>query len=177
MMNMCDGIKDFNSVGGETLELTHGGKCFQKQNRKAKCQQKGTRCKDAIGQYISDVFPGATVPAWAQAAIVAAGDLSCDEFPFASSIEGSDPTHGVTKCVPSDDQNWQGGTMSSFFNPNNKKYISPGEKYVVEIVGWDCSKQAPTRRRPVAFLKPRDAFTDPAGVNKTGGEAGPHRSP
>jgi hypothetical protein len=139
------------------------------------CELKGQRCKDAIAEYVSSFYPTG-IPTWAQEAITAAGDLTCDEFPFASSIEGGKPNAGVTRCVPSDDNNWQGGTMSSYFNRRNRKYIAPGEKYVVKVVGWNCDKQVPAKRsihdspHAMALLRARDAFTKSGGVNRTGGE-------
>jgi hypothetical protein len=169
-MNICDGIKVYNGGrGGNVAELTHGGECFQKRNRKVMCEDRGRRCKDALAEYISSFYPSG-VPTWAQEAITAATDLTCDEFPFASSLEGGNPARGVTRCVPADDNNWQGGVMSSFFNPRNRKFIRPGEKYWVEVVGWNCDKQAAARRSDGVdgYLMGRDAFTTAEGVNRTG---------
>ena len=33
--------------------------------------------------------------------------------------------------------------MSSFFNPGNKNYIEVGEKFIIKIVGWNCTTQEP----------------------------------
>ncbi|KAI3317850.1 hypothetical protein HD806DRAFT_359034 [Xylariaceae sp. AK1471] len=172
IINICDGINEVNGgKGGNTLQLTHGGKCFQMRNRKSMCENKGRRCKDAINDYIQSFYPSG-VPTWAQEAITAAGDLTCDEFPFASSIEGGDPSRGkgITKCVPSDENNWQGGTMSSYFKMGNRNYVQPGEKYHIEVVGWDCNKQEPAKRSPTAPFIARNAFTSADGVKRTGVE-------
>jgi hypothetical protein len=171
IMNMCDGINEVNGGnGGNTLQLTHGGKCFKRRNRRPMCENKGRRCKDAINDYIQSFYPSGVSP-WAQEAITAAGDLTCDEFPFASSIEGGDPSpgKGITKCVPSDENHWQGGTMSSYFKMGNRNYVQPGEKYQIEVVGWDCNEQKPAKRSPTAPFIARDAFTSADGVKRTGG--------
>ena len=54
--------------------------------------------------------------------------------------------------------------------------ISPGEKYVVKIVGWSCSTQAPASntKRNSKFSK-RDAFSA-SGVNMTGRKLPCHSS-
>lgn len=166
IMNMCEGIKVRNGQGGNKLQLTHGGKEFTKKNRKEMCGE--SDCRNALNEYIQLFYPDG-IPPWAQEAITVAGDLQCDEFPFASSVEGGNKGAGVTKCVPADDNRWQGGTMSSYFNSRNKKYIRPGETYFIEIVGWDCDKQAPTKRSTPSLLIARDAFTSADGVKRTGG--------
>lgn len=75
--------------------------------------------------------------------------------------------------------------MSSFFNPNNKKYISPGEKCHIQLVNRDCSTQAPKKRSVGDLmessdsvpLESRDVFTNAGGVNVPGGETGRRHLP
>jgi len=130
------------------------------------CKENGiSACGAALQSYISSFYPSG-VPSWASAAITAAGDMQCDEFPFASSVEGGDPATGVTVCVPSEDNGWQGRTMAPFFRGPNP-LIVPGEKYVVQIVGWNCNSQSPTNKRRSLGLVARDAFSG-GGVNLTG---------
>jgi hypothetical protein len=169
--NMCDGIKT-KGAGGSSLTLTHGGKCFQKQNRKEACP-KGW-CADGVKSYIQSLYPPALNPTGppesALQAIDAAKDMSCDEFPFASSVDGGNGA--VRRCVTKQDNGWQGGTMSRFFNKKTKggQRIKEGEKYVVQIVGWDCEAQAPIERtESLNGLQARDAFSGD-GVNVTGHE-------
>jgi len=72
---------------------------------------------------------------------------------LASSIEGGNPSKGVSFCIPSTENGWQGGTMSSCFKPTNKRLIKVGEKFVVKIVGWNCDTQMPdplTKRKEVS---------------------------
>jgi hypothetical protein len=176
--NMCRGIDKLNGgSGGNTVELTHGGKCFQEQNRPIMCEENGvSSCRDAINSYIKQFYP-TNVPPWASAAIEAAGDLQCDEFPFASSVEGGNKATGVTFCVTSDDNGWQGGKMSSYFRKGLRKYIAEGEKYIVEITGWSCDKQQPVpRSRHSVELQPRDAFSG-GGLTLTGRKCGPRNYP
>lgn len=173
IMNMCDGIKKGNG-GGNSMELTHGGRCFQRWNRRKMCRDKGISwCQQEIKQYIKTKY-GTDVPSWAEEALASAADMTCDEFPFASSIEGGDLDGGVRRCVPADDNNWQGRSMSKFFSRRimGDDAIKPGEKYKIEIVGWDCNNRAPkvAARAPATFLKQRDAFTNTGGVNRTGRE-------
>ena len=169
--NMCDGINEFNKgTGGNTITLTHGGKCFQKQNRKVVCPK--SWCAKGVQSYIQSMYPKSAYPngppTWATDAITAAGDMSCDEFPFASSIQGGTLQDGVRICVPSEDNGWQGRTMASFFNPNLKtgQLINVGENYVVEISGWDCDAHGPAQMK---YLQARDAFSGD-GVDITGPE-------
>lgn len=168
---MCEGIAKYKKAlggpdqDGNTMTLTYGGKCFKKKNRKAMCPR--GYCASAVKDYINSVY-GGTAPSWASEAITAAGDMSCDEFPFASSIEGGDTVNGVTICVPSADNNWQGWTMSSYFNGKTPK-IDKGHTYAIEVQGWDCNKQ--TKRDDIGYswLRGRDAFSGD-GINVTGGK-------
>ncbi|KAI0448395.1 hypothetical protein F5B21DRAFT_122118 [Xylaria acuta] len=174
LMNMCRGMKRMNGgKGTQTAKLTHGGKCWQKRNRGIMCPD--GFCKSAIGKYIEQFFPDG-VPSWAQDAITAAGDLECDEFPFASSLQGGDLVNGVTVCLPADDNGFQGTTMSKFFRrKKGGRDIVAGEDYIIRIVGWNCTKQEPmnNQRRDVGMgifeelgpiswtgLERRDAFDD-----------------
>ena len=48
--NMYDGIKAFNGASGNKLTLTHGGRCFQEQNRKIMCPQGW--CASVVKDYV-----------------------------------------------------------------------------------------------------------------------------
>jgi hypothetical protein len=79
-------------------------------------------CANGVKSYIQSIYPSSRYPSgpptWVSAAITAAGDMTCDEFPFASSVDGGDLNNGVRICVPSEDNGWQERPMSPFFNPN-----------------------------------------------------------
>lgn len=162
--NMCNGIYAFTKQISQSVTLTYGGKCFQKQNRPKMCPQ--GFCSSGVSSYVQSFYPTG-IPSWATAAITAAGNMWCDEFPFANSLEGGNPSYGSRICVPAEDQTWQGGVMGKYFR-GPTPLISPGEKYVVKIVGWSCSTQAPASntKRNSKFSK-RDAFSA-SGVNMTG---------
>jgi len=181
LMNMCRGMKKMNGgVGTQTTKLTHGGECWKERNRNIMCP--GGFCKNAINEYVDQFFPDG-VPSWAQNAITAAGDLECDEFPFATSLQGGDLVNGVTVCLPADDNGFQGTTMSKFFRrKKGGRDIVAGENYIIRIVGWNCDTQEPmnNRRRDVAMdmfeelgpiswtgLEKRDAFDD--SIERYGG--------
>ena len=82
---------------------------------------------------------------------------------LASSIEGGDLDKGVRFCVPSTENGWQGGTMSSYFKQANKNFVDVGEKFVVRIVGWDC-----TRQEPDSLAKPQEVGPQSNAVNTPG---------
>ncbi|KAL2203963.1 hypothetical protein CC79DRAFT_1088692 [Sarocladium strictum] len=154
LMNMCRGMKKLN--GGkatQTMKLTYAGKgennCWQKRNRKIMCPKKKGKnfCANAIGEYVDQFFPDGA-PSWAKKAIQEAGDMSCDEFPFANTLQGGDLVNGVVTCLPSDDNSFQGGSMGKYFKKiAGHQAIEAGEDYVIEIQGWDCDKDIPKRRR------------------------------
>ncbi|MBX8995877.1 hypothetical protein HCH15_06735 [Corynebacterium testudinoris] len=54
---------------------------------------------------------------------------SCDEYPFASSIEGGAGAH--TMWVPQKENDQQGLKMSAFYRNNQ---IQSGDNYVVEVI-------------------------------------------
>ncbi|KAK6534044.1 hypothetical protein TWF281_005383 [Arthrobotrys megalospora] len=173
MWNMCRGINKYNGGrGGNTLTLTHGGKCFQTWNRREVCTENGVSfCRSALNEYIDSLYTPEERER-ARAAITAAGDLTCDEFPFATSVEGGDLVRGVRICVPSMDQSFQGTSMGRFFNPRIAKgdTIRPGEKYVIQIKGWNCNTNSPDPRiKRSVELQKRDAFSD-KGVSFVGDE-------
>ncbi|KAL2818006.1 hypothetical protein BJX63DRAFT_429338 [Aspergillus granulosus] len=131
-------------------------------------------CANAVNEYVDQFYPDG-IPDWAKGAIEAAGDMECDEFPFANSLQGGDALNGVAICIPADDNSFQGETLSRYFS---RKDIVAGEDYMIEIVGWDCATQKPKRRRreidhavadvseylgPIAWsgLVKRDPFDEP----------------
>jgi Deoxyribonuclease NucA/NucB len=62
------------------------------------------------------------------AAETASGLTSCDEYPFASTVEGG--AGASIAAVPVSEQNSQGGTLSSFYTSNN---IKVGDKFKVAV--------------------------------------------
>jgi hypothetical protein len=154
LINMCRGMKKMN--GGKAtqkMKLTYAGKggrnCWQKRNRKIMCPKiKGKSfCANAISEYVDQFFPDGA-PSWAEKAIQEAGDMSCDEFPFANTLQGGDLVNGVVICIPSDDNSYQGGTLGKYFKKiRGYQAIEAGEDYMIEIQGWDCDKLEPTRKR------------------------------
>ena len=126
-----------------------------------------------MASYIASFYPTSQypsgLPSWATAAITAAGDMQCDEFPFANSVEGGVANRGSVMCVPAADQSWQGRQISPYTNSGR---IKIGDRYVVLIQGWNCATQAPdpkagTKRAVVDGMWKRDAFSA-GGVNLTG---------
>lgn len=65
--------------------------------------------------------------------------FSCDEFPFASSVEGG--SGAQIMCVPRWQNDWQGSYYGSWLSEqlNSGKLIRGGQ-YRVTIKGLDCSK-------------------------------------
>lgn len=173
LMNMCRGMKKLN--GGRATQktkLTYAGKgeknCWQKWNRKIMCPKiKGKNyCANAISEYVDQFFPDGA-PSWAKAAIQEAGDMSCDEFPFANTLQGGDAVNGVVICLPSDDNSFQGGSMGKYFKKiGGYQAIEAGEDYVIDIQGWDCSKDEPMRKRSDVGLEHfiLNVFEDTAGA-------------
>ena len=135
-------------------------------------------CANAVNEYVNQFYPDG-IPNWAKAAIDAAGDMECDEFPFASSLQGGDAVGGTAMCIPADDNSYQGQTLAGYFS---RQDIVAGEDYVIQIVGWDCDKHEPVLRRrddhvgmsedlmPILHrLSKRDAFDEP--VERYGGKS------
>jgi hypothetical protein len=59
----------------------------------------------------------------------ATGGKSLDEFPFASSTQGG--KGAAVAAIPVEEQNAQGGKMSSFYQNNN---IGNNKSYIIKIV-------------------------------------------
>jgi Deoxyribonuclease NucA/NucB len=57
---------------------------------------------------------------------------SCDEYPFASTVEGGFGAH--RSCVVAFQNNIQGGYLSAFY-----KKLSYGQQFIVRVSGIDCS--------------------------------------
>lgn len=186
LINMCRGMKKLN--GGKVtqkIKLTYAGKdddeCWHKRNRDIMCPE--GFCRDAYEEFVDRFFPDG-VPKWAKKAVTAASDMQCDEFPFASTLQGGDLANGIAMCIPADQNGFQGGTMGKYFwesmAPDN---IQAGEDFMIEIKGWNCDDDShiTSRRRdvamgmfddldPVSFsaLAKRDSFNDL--IEQYGGE-------
>jgi hypothetical protein len=161
---MCNGIAKMKCSQDSEIELTAAPKSQQSANRKVMCP-KGW-CANGVKEYIKNFYPTG-IPSWAQDAITAAADMSCDEFPFARSHEGGSLDFGTRICIPASENSWQGGTMSSFFKKylnkaktiTNPNYIAPNEKFVIKIVGWDCATMQPAASsKQRKSLARRDVF-------------------
>lgn len=135
---MCEGIKSYLGFVSQSIELTRTDASTRKSNRKAKCP-KGY-CASALKEYLAEYYPSG-IPPEAQEAITMAQDMSCDEFPFAISAEGGDPMKGVSFCIPSAENSWQGGVMSSSFKKTTG--VAVGERFTVTIEGFDCETMMP----------------------------------
>lgn len=85
---------------------------------------------------------------------------------IASSVEGGNISKGVSFCVPSTENGWQGGTMSSYFKPSSKNYIKVGEKFVVKIAGWDCTSQGPDPLAKRQGVSPRSDLPGAITISK-----------
>ncbi|EPS40004.1 hypothetical protein H072_6284 [Dactylellina haptotyla CBS 200.50] len=176
LWNMCRGISRAIGRVSNMMTLTHGGKCFTDWNRRETCTENNAAfCRNGVNEYIRMFYPNPTTQAERDAiaaALTAVGDFSCDEFPFASSVQGGDLSKGSRICVPRVDQNWQGTTLSTYFRKDvmGSLVIRPGDKYVIQIRGWNCATQTPdpSIKRSVQMEK-RDAFAI-EGVNFVGAE-------
>ncbi|KAL2194690.1 hypothetical protein P885DRAFT_80000 [Corynascus similis CBS 632.67] len=62
---------------------------------------------------------------------------SCDEFPFASSLQGGS---GTSICIPGWQNSFQGFQLMGL-----KSDVGAGNDYVVQVTGWDCKTGRPTR--------------------------------
>ncbi|KAF8140695.1 hypothetical protein K438DRAFT_1785462 [Mycena galopus ATCC 62051] len=130
LMNMCEGIKKYlMGTSANEVQLTKS-KANQASNRAIMCPP--GFCADALQEY-AKLYPDLD-PADLQ---IASG-MSCDEFPFASSLQGGNKANGVSICVESWENSWQGGTMSRKISS-----LVDGDDFLVRIEGWDCDKQAP----------------------------------
>ncbi|KAJ5104534.1 hypothetical protein NUU61_001881 [Penicillium alfredii] len=142
MQNMCEGIKKLTGSYSDKATLTKASNKQRRRNRRKMCTKNGKSvCTNAVNKYIEKFYPNGKIPEKAREAIASATDLQCDEFPFARTKEGGSLESGTTICVPSTDNGWQGTTMSPFFRGANK--IKSNERFTIELVGWDCEKQAP----------------------------------
>ncbi|PGH15025.1 hypothetical protein AJ79_02707 [Helicocarpus griseus UAMH5409] len=142
MNSMCDGMKQVNNnCSTNRMELTYAPE-KRGDNYKAKC---GPGFCDAENLDCDTVPQGTPCNQYYQLVRDPIDTLfgkhkmklTCDEFPFANSKEGGDPTKGTSICVPDWQQNTQGGHLSGV-----GKLIS-GDKYVVIIEGWSCNTRRP----------------------------------
>ncbi|KAF7347981.1 hypothetical protein MSAN_01750200 [Mycena sanguinolenta] len=129
LMNMCEGIKKYGGTSANEIQLTKS-KANQASNRAIMCPP--GFCADALQEY-AKLYPDLDPADWQ----IASG-MSCDEFPFASSLQGGNKSNGVSICVESWENSWQGGTMS-----RKMASIGDGDDFLVKIEGWDCDTQAP----------------------------------
>ena len=171
LLNMCQGMKNLN--GGKATQqfkVTYAGKddknCWHEKNRKIMCPE--GFCAKAVEEFVDQFFPGG-IPSWAKGAIEQAGTMSCDEFPPANSLQGGDAVNGVAMCIPAEDNSWQGGTLGNYFKEKlGGQDIEPGEDYIIEIVGWDCGKKKPMRRRGGVEHGAMDMFEDVGPISWSG---------
>ena len=145
-MNMCLGIKQYTGQYSQSITLTRAKSETRKKNRKEMCP-KGF-CADGLEKYFEKVYlkkeyPSG-IPTEAQEAITMAQDMTCDEFPFAISVEGGKPETGVgtgtSICIASAENSWQGGVMSNHFRGEK---IKVNQKFTVKIVGFNCETLEP----------------------------------
>ncbi|KAF2420571.1 hypothetical protein EJ08DRAFT_25182 [Tothia fuscella] len=174
--NMCKGIQKILGYISQEIELTRASEEQHKSNRATMCPEGW--CADGVRDYIAKFHPQG-VPPEAQEAITAASTMSCDEFPFARSVEGGDLATGTRICVPITENNWQGGSMGNYFkeftdkakkNPNSK-FIAEGDKFTIKLTGWDCKTNMPKLEinTTAPAVKRRDAFAV-TGLNVIGPE-------
>lgn len=109
-----------------------------KQNRRTMCPP--GYCADGVKEYIEFLKENnnGEIPEAAYESLLAASDMSCDEFPFARSAEGGSISAGTRICIPSAENSWQGGVMGSFFKGPDG--IQEKEYFNVLIEGIDCAE-------------------------------------
>ena len=134
---MCNGILKYTGQPLQSITLTKTTDAQRKINRDIMCP--GGFCAKGLANYTKRFYPDGLTPE-AERAILAAKAMSCDEFPFARTVEGGNLEHGSRICLPISENNWQGGVMGNYFKGGT---IKVDEKFVVRIVGWNCATQAP----------------------------------
>ncbi|KAI9776791.1 MAG: hypothetical protein M1839_009342 [Geoglossum umbratile] len=166
--NMCNGIEKLSGSPSQNITLEMADDAAQIKNRNAICPSGS--CDSVWQDYVKKYYPSG-LPDGAKEAILTVKSLQCDEFPFARSKEGGNPSNGVSFCVPGSETGWQGGTMSWYFSPENPKRIRIAEKFVVEIVGWNCTTQQPNSNVTSRLLLRKRAVSDlPTSINIVGAE-------
>ncbi|KAH8810077.1 hypothetical protein F5882DRAFT_434625 [Hyaloscypha sp. PMI_1271] len=113
--SMCLGMKNRNVVGNQDI-LTYAGSkdpCYKDRRSEAKC---GGCCTNLL----KDSGPFKGFP------------TSCDEYPFASTVEGGTGAH--KSCVVGFQNSLQGGKLGPFLSK-----LTYGEQFVVRIVGINCA--------------------------------------
>ncbi|KAI9668997.1 MAG: hypothetical protein M1817_005154 [Caeruleum heppii] len=130
MINMCEGMRKLAGKTTQTVQLTVS-RTTRDVSRAAMCP-KGF-CEEVNIAYdtVHDV-----------ANLRVQFKFTCDEFPFANTLQGGSLASGTVKCVSGWENSYQGGKLS-----RKLKNLNDGDDYVIVIEGWDCDKQVPTGRR------------------------------
>lgn len=112
---MCLGMQARGVQGNQDILTFAGSKdpCYKDRRREASC----TGCCSGI---VKDSGPFQGLP------------TSCDEYPFASTVEGGQNAH--RSCVVAFQNSLQGGRLSAFYS--NLQY---GQQFVVRVVGISCA--------------------------------------
>jgi hypothetical protein len=132
LINMCEGIKAALGVAAQAIQLTKD--IAGRDDRRDEMCPEG-HCANALREFFEE-YPELDPADFPEASI-----MECDEFPFANSEQGGDPTKGVRRCIPRWQNSWQGGKLSRKLSK-----LADGDDYLVMIEGWDCEMQAPTKR-------------------------------
>ncbi|KAH7317223.1 hypothetical protein BKA65DRAFT_541969 [Rhexocercosporidium sp. MPI-PUGE-AT-0058] len=113
--SMCLGMKRRNVVGNQDI-LTYAGSrdpCYKDRRSEVKC---GGCCTNLL----KDSGPFKGFP------------TSCDEYPFASTVEGGTGAH--KSCVVGFQNSLQGGKLGPFMSK-----LAYGQQFIVRIVGIQCA--------------------------------------
>lgn len=88
---------------------------------------------------------------------------SCDEYPFASTVEGGDGAH--ISCVVAFQNSLQGGYLNAFLSK-----LEYGQQFVVRVVGIDCSTVQETDLQGCVASKVKRQDTGADGTSSNGFE-------
>ncbi|KAH8705657.1 hypothetical protein BGW36DRAFT_422202 [Talaromyces proteolyticus] len=141
--NMCEGILNYTGCGTNDMMLTYAPS-LKKDNRKAKCP-KGycSKYNEPCGNPSAQneiCNPYYNLMNQANGTTKQDFLMSCDEFPFAASQQGGDPSKGSTRCVPGWENSSQGRQLTGLY-----RYFkgSTNKDYIVEVTGFDCRTRKP----------------------------------
>ncbi|KAH6847088.1 hypothetical protein B0I37DRAFT_430319 [Chaetomium sp. MPI-CAGE-AT-0009] len=138
MNSMCQGIEKARECVSNSMRLTYRPD-LAKTNRPKMCPDgfcapANVPCApgDSSGpcnpyDHFVDIPAGRKGVKWRQ---------TCDEFPFARSLQGGE---GTSICIPG----WQ-NSFQGFMLRGLRQDVGAGNDYVVELTGWDCKTGRPT---------------------------------
>ncbi|KAK3291892.1 uncharacterized protein B0H64DRAFT_435636 [Chaetomium fimeti] len=138
MNSMCKGITEARKCISTRMKLTYRPDLFSTNRPKmcpdGFCDEANVPCPpgDSSGPcnpyaHFVDIPSGRAGVKWTQ---------TCDEFPFARSLQGGE---GTAICIPGWQNSFQGFNLMRL-----RRDVGERNDYVVELTGWDCETGRPT---------------------------------